>query len=141
MGVPGAYMSVASPADLILPWQFGRMGGCLSVAMGAAVGRPDQTTVAFLGDGGFMASVHALETIKVNALPLVVVVMDDRGFGAERRAFIHHKQDDSTANYAVVDGPALAAALGIKGYRVKSAEEMRRLVASGALARDHRPSR
>ena len=53
MGVPGAYMTVASPADLILPWQFGRMGGCLSIAMGAAVGRPDQTTVAFLGDGGF----------------------------------------------------------------------------------------
>ena len=64
MGVPAAYMTVPTPGDIVFPWQLGRVGCGLPVALGAAVGRPDRVVAAFLGDGGMMAAMNALDTVK-----------------------------------------------------------------------------
>ena len=124
MGVPAAYMTVPTPADVVFPWQLGRMGCGLAVAMGAAVGRPDRIVTAFLGDGGFMAALNALDTVASLQLPVAIIVMDDGGFGAERRILQRNGNDIETAEYVTPDLRKISEAFGIKGYRITSSAEM-----------------
>ncbi len=101
IGVPAAYMTVPTPADVVFPWQLGRVGCALPVAMGAAVGRPDRVVTAFLGDGGF---------------------------GAERRIFARTGDDPYTADYVTPDLKAVAEALGVKGYKATSSADVKRIL-------------
>jgi acetolactate synthase-1/2/3 large subunit len=124
MGVPAAYMTVPTPGDIVFPWQLGRVGCGLPVALGAAVGRPDRVVAAFLGDGGMMAAMNALDTVKALDVPIAIIVMDDGGFGAERRIFEKNNDDTSTANYVTPDLVAIAQAYGLAGYKVTSGADM-----------------
>ena len=128
MGVPAAYMTVPTPGDIVFPWHLGRVGCGLPVALGAAVGRPDRVVTAFLGDGGMMAAMHALDTVKMLDIPMATIVMDDGGFGAERRIFQKNNDDPSTANYITPDLAAVAKAHGLAGYKVTSGAEMEQVL-------------
>ena len=128
LGVPAAHMTVQSPADVVFPWQLGRVGCGLPVALGAAVGRPDRVVTAFIGDGGMMASLNALDTVAALKLPMAIIVMDDAGFGAERRNFQEFGDDPWTAEYDTPDLKAVAEALGIKGYKATSSAEVERIL-------------
>ena len=129
MGVPAAYMTVPTPGDIVFPWHLGRVGCGLPVALGAAVGRPDRVVAAFLGDGGMMAAVHALDTVKAADVPLAIIVMDDGGFGAERRIFEKNGDPTGTADYVTPDLATIAQAYGIAGYKVTSGAEMETVLA------------
>ena len=131
MGVPAAYLTVPTPGDIVFPWHLGRVGCGLPVALGAAVGRPDRVVTAFLGDGGMMAAMHALDTVKAVDGPLAIIVMDDGGFGAERRIFEQNNDDTATANYVTPDLAAVAQAYDLAGYKVTSGAEMENVL------RDH----
>jgi TPP-dependent 2-oxoacid decarboxylase len=50
------------------------------------VARPDRLPVAALGDGGALMGAAELETVVRLGLPMVIVVYDDEGYGAE----VHH---------------------------------------------------
>ncbi len=130
LGVPASYMTVQSPADIVFPWQLGRVGCGLPVALGAAIGRPDRLVVTFLGDGGMMAAMHALDTLKAENVPMVIVVMDNAGFESERWIFKKTGDDMWTANYDTPDLAQIAKAFGIDGYRVTSSAEMVELLKS-----------
>ncbi len=124
MGVPATYMSVPSPADIIFPWQLGRVGCALPVALGAAVGRSDRLVTVFVGDGGLMASLHSLDTLRAQKLPMLIIVMDDGGFGAERHIFEMKGEQTHVADYDTPDVVALASALSMQGFKVSSSSEM-----------------
>jgi len=130
LGVPASYMRVLSPGDIVFPWQLGRVGCGLPVALGAAIGRPDRLVVTFLGDGGMMAAMHALDTVKAEGVPLLIVVMDNMGFESERWIFKKFGDDTWTADYDTPDLARVAAAFGIEGYRVTSSAEMEELLRS-----------
>jgi thiamine pyrophosphate-dependent acetolactate synthase large subunit-like protein len=61
-GLPAIHVGVDDPLDLILPWSLGAVGTALPTAIGAAIARPDQTTVVFEGDGGLMMCRTELDT-------------------------------------------------------------------------------
>jgi len=124
MGVPAAYMTVPTPGDVVFPWHLGRVGCGLPVALGAAVGRPDRVVTAFLGDGGMMAAMHALDTVKMLDIPMALIVMDDGGFGAERRIFEQAGDATATADYVTPDLAAVVQAYGLAGYKVTSGADM-----------------
>jgi len=124
MAVPAAHMSVSSPADIIFPWQLGRVGCALAIAMGAAMGRPDAIATCFAGDGGMMASIAALDTLADYQLPVVLFVMDDEGLGAERRLFQLAGISSTVADQRTPDLVAIATAHGIKAVRVDSSAEL-----------------
>ena len=128
MGVPAAYMTVPTPGDIVFPWHLGRVGCGLPVALGAAVARPDRVVTAFLGDGGMMAAMNALDMVKALERPFVIIVMDDGGFGAERRIFQKNNDNPGTANYDTPELAAVAQAHGLAGYKVTSGAEMEQVL-------------
>lgn len=123
IGVPLAHMRVPTPDDLVMPIMLGRVGCGLPVALGAALGRPDHVAILFVGDGGFMASTNALDTLATLGAPVLVVVMDDGGLGAERRLFDLAGQTSTIADHRTPDLVALAGVYGIAAARVASAAD------------------
>ena len=130
MAVPAAHMSVASPADIIFPWQLGRVGCALAISMGAAIGRPDAVAACFVGDGGMMASMNALATLAEYRLPVVVFVMDDDGLGAERRLFQLAGVTSAVADQTTPDLVAIAHAHGLTAVRVTNSIALDEYLAS-----------
>jgi thiamine pyrophosphate-dependent acetolactate synthase large subunit-like protein len=109
MGYPSAYLSVPDEAGFCFTQAFQSIGLGLATAIGAALARPDRLPVAALGDGGALMAAAELETVVRLGLPMVVVVYDDRGYGAE----VHHFPD---ADHATVTFPATDLAAVGRGY-------------------------
>ncbi len=63
----------------------GTMGFGLPAAIGAQFGRPDDTVVAIVGDGGFQMTMAELATAAVNKLPIKIIVMDNKYLGMVRQ--------------------------------------------------------
>jgi len=70
----------------------GALGWGLPAAVGAKLGRPDRPVVLLTGDGSFQFSVQALWTAVDQKLPLVVVILDNGGYLAVKRAIEGHLQ-------------------------------------------------
>jgi len=66
----------------------GGLGYALPAAVGVALGRGDagrpERVVCLIGDGSLMYSVQALWTAAQHRLPLSVIVLNNRGYGAMR---------------------------------------------------------
>ena len=96
-------------------------GLCLGIGAAAAAG--DRKTVVMTGDGGFFLNVGELWTAVQEDLDMVVIVMNDRGYGVIKRI------QDATAGgrrfYADLQGPEiekLAALSDIPYFRCSSAD-------------------
>ncbi|QZE14848.1 biosynthetic-type acetolactate synthase large subunit [Halosquirtibacter laminarini] len=63
----------------------GTMGFGLPAAVGAAVGNPNKTVIAFLGDGGFQMTIQEMATIKQENLNVKVVVLNNEFLGMVRQ--------------------------------------------------------
>ncbi|WP_084956341.1 thiamine pyrophosphate-binding protein [Thermoactinospora rubra] len=86
MGYPAMFMDVPDERGFCFTQGFQSIGLGLSTAIGAALARPDRLPVAALGDGGALMGISELETVVRLGLPMVIVVYDDEGYGAE----VHH---------------------------------------------------
>jgi acetolactate synthase-1/2/3 large subunit len=119
---------------------FGTLGIGLPFAIGAKAARPDEPVILFTGDGAFGLSAMELDTAARHDLPVVVVVVNNGGWGDvrhEQRAFYGEEADIG----AVLSGmryDRLAQAVGGHGERVESPDEVRpaleRALASGTVA-------
>jgi thiamine pyrophosphate-dependent acetolactate synthase large subunit-like protein len=67
---------------------------------------------------------HALDTVKMLDIPMALIVMDDGGFGAERRIFEQAGDATATADYVTPDLAAVVQAYGLAGYKVTSGADM-----------------
>jgi acetolactate synthase-1/2/3 large subunit len=76
-------MRLFAPQSLLWMFDFGAVGSGLGAAAGAAVAQPDRTTVLFIGDGGLLMTLGDLDTVARERIPLLVVCLNDRAFGAE----------------------------------------------------------
>ncbi|MGY1835796.1 thiamine pyrophosphate-binding protein [Blastococcus sp. SYSU DS0510] len=86
MGCPSMFLDVPDEQGFCFTQAFQSVGLGLATAIGAALARPDRLPVAALGDGGALMGAAELETVVRLGLPMVVVVYDDAGYGAE----VHH---------------------------------------------------
>lgn len=101
------------------------MGAGLPGAMGAKILFPDKAVVALVGDGGLMMSAQEIETAIRLKLDLVVVIVNDNGYG-----MIKWKQEGAEfVNYALEFGNPdfvkFAESFGAHGARVESADEFK----------------
>ncbi|WP_445188639.1 thiamine pyrophosphate-binding protein [Pseudonocardia sp. Cha107L01] len=125
MGYPSAYLSVPDEFGFCFTQAFQSIGLGLASAIGAALARPDRLPVAALGDGGFQMSVAELDTAVRLRLPLVVVIYNDAGYGAE----VHHFTEASEADLATVRFPdtdlaAVGAGFGCTGLTVRTPDDL-----------------
>ncbi|MFY9819093.1 MAG: acetolactate synthase large subunit [Pseudolabrys sp.] len=99
------------------------MGAGLASAMMAALLYPDRRVMAICGDGGFMMNSQDLETAIRLGLNLVVLIIEDRGYG-----MIRWKQEsmgfgDFALSFENPDFVKYAEAYGAKGARVDATDD------------------
>jgi len=124
LGYPAMHMSVPGPAYYRLTADFGAVGMGLGVALGAAFGRPKVQSVVFVGDGGLCMVLGDLDTIAHYEIPIVVVVMNDRAYGAERHFLDLIGRPSRHALFTDIDFSAIAETLGIESVRVETFEQL-----------------
>jgi acetolactate synthase I/II/III large subunit len=124
MGYPSMYLDVPDESGFCFTQAFQSVGLGLATAIGAALARPDRLPVAALGDGGALMGIADLETAVRLRLPLVVVVYDDQGYGAE----VHHFGPDGfelgTVRFPDADLAAIARGFGCAGITVRRPEDL-----------------
>ena len=123
MGYPSAYLRVPDEHGFCFTQGFQSIGLGLATAIGAALARPDRLTVAALGDGGALMAAAELETVVRLRLPMVVVVYDDRGYGAE----VHHfgGADHATVTFPDTDIAAIGSGYGFEAVTVRAPEDLK----------------
>jgi acetolactate synthase-1/2/3 large subunit len=129
---PGTHLYIGSA--------FGTLGIGLPFAIAAKTARPDEPVILFTGDGAFGLSAMELDTAQRHGMPVVVVVVNNGGWGDvrhEQRAF-YGEEADAGALLSGMRYDRLAEAVGGHGERVEHPEELRpalrRSVDSGSVA-------
>lgn len=112
-----------APNTLLLDNALATMGAGLPSAIAAKMANPEKRVVTVCGDGGFMMNSQELETAVRLGLDLVVIVLNDSGFG-----MIKWKQESSGFNnfgldFTNPDFVKYAEAYGAHGHRVTSADD------------------
>jgi thiamine pyrophosphate-dependent acetolactate synthase large subunit-like protein len=122
MGYPSAYLSVPDQYGYCLTQGFQSIGLGLATAIGAALARPDRLPVAALGDGGALMAAAELDTVARLGLPMMVVVYDDRGYGAE----VHHftGEDHATVVFPDTDIAAIGRGYGFEAVTVNGPADL-----------------
>jgi len=104
------------------------MGAGLGVGMAAKMLNPDKKVVVVAGDGGFLMNVADLETAVRLKLDLVVVVINDNGYGMIKWKQNEMKLADFGLSFANPDFEKLAESFGAFGHSkdIKTAEDFER---------------
>nr|AHB08962.1 chloroplast acetolactate synthase [Myosoton aquaticum] len=126
-----------NPRQWLTSSGLGAMGFGLPAAMGAAVGRPESVVVDIDGDGSFMMNVQELATIRVENLPVKIMILnnqhlgmvvqwEDRFYKANRaHTFLGDPSDDSVI---FPDMLKFAEACNIPGARVSKVADLREAI-------------
>lgn len=120
------YYAYKEPRQLLTSGGLGTMGFGLGAAMGAKMGRPDQTVINIAGDGCFRMNMNEIATLSRYRIPVIEVVINNHVLGMVRQwQTLFYKQRYS---YTVLDDATdfvkVAEALGAKGICVTKKEEI-----------------
>lgn len=125
IGWPAMYWPVPDPAGMVFTGAaFQSIGLGLAGAVGAAVGRPDRTTVAAVGDGGALMGLPELETLVRSGRSALVVVYDDASYGFEEHMYVPRGADAATLRFDDTDFAAVARALGARAVTVRGTGDL-----------------
>ena len=129
MGYPSTYLKVPDEFGFCFTQAFQSIGLGLATAIGAALARPDRLPVLGAGDGGFLMGISELETAVRLGLPMVCIIYNDAGYGAE----VHHfgagddggpAVDLSTVTFPDTDIAAIARGFGAEAVTVRSVADL-----------------
>lgn len=104
--------------------EMGAIGQTFAAALGAAVAEPARPVVLVEGDASLMMSVQELDTAVRHGIDLLVVVMNDSGLGAEFHKLEADGTDASAARIPAPEFARVAEALGARGAKAESLEEL-----------------
>ncbi len=120
------YAGYRRPHSHLSSGGLGTMGFAVPAAMGAALGRPDKSTWAVCGDGGFQMTIQELATLVQDRIPVRIALLDNHKLGMIRQ----WQEIVYSGNYHSSDmfGPdylKLADAYGFPAWKVRTPEEVR----------------
>ena len=107
----------------------GALGYSLAAAIGAHFGRPSVKTVAVMGDGSFGMCAGELETVVRLGLPITFVVLSNAVYGwikAGQRSGYGERY--FSVDFGATDHAAVAAAFGLKSWRVTDPSQLRKVL-------------
>ncbi len=114
-----ALMGVTSVRNFMQPGEAGAMGLGLGGAIGAQIGRPHDLVACFAGDGALAMALGDLETTVRLKLPMLIVVMNDEGFGAEVNYLVDMGLPTELARIPAPSFSDIAVAMGAAGATVR----------------------
>jgi acetolactate synthase I/II/III large subunit len=103
----------------------GALGYSMAAAMGAHFAKPEVKCVSVMGDGSFGFACGELETAARYRLPITFIVISNASYGwikAGQRAGYGERY--FAVDFAVTDHAAVAAAFGVKSWRVTEPGEL-----------------
>lgn len=101
------------------------MGAGLGSGVAAKLLNPDKPVVVIAGDGGFMMNLADLETAIRLKLDLVIVIVNDNGYGMIKWKQSSMGLEDYGLSFGNPDFVRLAESFGASGHRPESAEDFR----------------
>lgn len=113
-----------APNTVLLDNALATMGAGLPSGITAKLLHPERRVLAICGDGGFMMNCQELETAIRYGIPVVVLILNDNGFG-----FIKWKQkkmhfEDFGLDYGNPDFSLFARSFGAMGVRIKEDDDL-----------------
>lgn len=120
------YYRFKKPGTLISSGGLGCMGFGLPAAVGAQIGRPEKPVILVTGDGSFQMTMQELATAVEQELPVKIFILNNHTLGMVRQL----QEFYCDGRYMAVnfkfhpDFAELAKPYGIKGYTVKTEEEL-----------------
>lgn len=120
------YYRFKHPDSFLTSGGLGTMGYALPAAVGAAIGRPDKTVVAVIGDGGFQMTVQELGTIAQENLAVKTIILNNNFLGMVRQW--QQLFFDKRYSFVHLNNPnflKLAEAYGIPAKQVSSCADVR----------------
>ncbi|HYT18183.1 MAG TPA: acetolactate synthase large subunit [Thermoplasmata archaeon] len=130
------FFRVAKPKTIVISNGLSAMGIALPGGIAAKLLDPDRRVVTLSGDGGFLMSVHELETAKRERAATVNLVFRDGGLGSIRwKQFAKFKRTVGT-DFGNPDFTHLAKAFGLRGFRVEHPKELRSVLEEAMESKD-----
>jgi len=121
------HCGVHRPENHLSSGGLGTMGYGLPAAIGAQLGRPDDSVINVCGDGSFMMNLQELATLVRYQLPVKVVLLDNSRLGMVRQwqeLFLEERYSETDLS----DNPdfvRVAESFGIEAFRIEyGAEEL-----------------
>ncbi len=108
----------------------GSMGFGFPAAIGAQLGRPDDTVVSIVGDGGFQMTLCELATAAIYNLPVKVLVMDNKYLGMVRQ-WQNLFYENRLSGVDLVGNPdfvKLAEAYDVEGFHLKRTADIDKIL-------------
>lgn len=121
---PSRCVRVPRPERFVFPLHFGAVGLGLGAAVGASLVHPDEPTLCFVGDGGFLMALAELDTAARLRLPLVVVVLNDGGYGWEYHQMRGRGMDTALSAIARPDFAGVARSLGARAFTATCLDDL-----------------
>jgi len=120
------YAGYRRPHSHLSSGGLGTMGYAVPTAMGAALGRPDKSTWAVCGDGGFQMTIQELATLVQDRIPVRIALLDNKKLGMIRQwQEIFYAGNYHSSNLFGPDFLKLCEAYGIPAWKATSPEEVR----------------
>ena len=113
---------------------FGSIGLGLPHGIGAAAGHPDRLTLVIEGDGSLLQAIQELHAAAEQRIPLVVLIMNDSGYGAEVLKMGWKNRSPRDAQWKSPDYVAIARGFGGDGVRIGSEQELAAAIERGMQA-------
>lgn len=111
----------------------GPMGFAVGAVIGAKMGRPDKTCVAFVGDGAFLMHGAEISTAQAHNVGAIWVVLDDADLHMVNQGmqYLYPDPNDIWNSLYRLGSPDLvkfAESLGADAYRINSPQELQELM-------------
>jgi len=133
-----AQLSVPDPGAFVSPLEFHCVGAATGMVTGAALARPDRMTVFCVGDTGALMTLGEIESIARHQLPVLVIVLDDGGLGAEIQYLRVLGIDDAVAREQTPAFAAIARGMGYDAYAIETLDDLSAL--AGVISRPQKPT-
>jgi acetolactate synthase-1/2/3 large subunit len=103
---------------------FASMGWAIGAAVGTAMGNPARPVVCLVGDGSYLMSGQEITTAVLHELCVIFVILNDGALGTVKHGQRLARAERIGYELPPVDYAALATALGVEAYRVRSPEDL-----------------
>ena len=120
------YYKFSKPRTLLTSGGLGTMGYGLGAAIGAKLAKPEETVINIAGDGCFRMNMNELATASRYNIPVIEVILNNHVLGMVRQwqTLFYDEHYSATTLNDKVDFVKVAEALGCRGIRVTSKEEL-----------------
>ena len=120
----GRFFRAAKPNTVVISNGLSAMGIALPGGIAAKLESPNRRVVTVSGDGGFLMSVHELETAKRERAATVNIVFRDGGLGSIQWKQMAKFGRTTGTEFGNPDFIELAKAFGVRGFRVERPSDL-----------------